>query len=49
MMKHSTLKMITDKYFFYIPNMTHMVGSKFLEEYEKRDDKFFSFIELIKS
>jgi integrase len=39
MMGHSTLKMITDKYFSYIPNMTHQDGSKFHEEYEKGDDK----------
>jgi len=36
MMGHSSLKMITDKYFSYIPNVTHMDGSKFLEEYEKK-------------
>jgi hypothetical protein len=28
--------MITDKYFSYIPNMTHQDGSKFLEGYERR-------------
>jgi hypothetical protein len=31
--------MITDKYFSYIPNVTHMDGSKFLEEYEKKKRK----------
>jgi len=31
MMGHSSLKMITDKYFSYIPNMTHHNGSKFLK------------------
>jgi len=36
MLGHSSLKMITDKYFSYIPNMTHQDGSKFLEEYEKK-------------
>jgi integrase len=36
MMGHSTLKKIADKYFSYIPNMTHQDGSKFLEEYERR-------------
>lgn len=35
MMGHSSLKMITDKYFAYLPNMTHMDGSRFMEEYEK--------------
>jgi integrase len=39
MMGHSSLKMITDKYFSYIPNMAHQDGSKFLEEYEKREEK----------
>ena len=39
MMGHSSLKMITDKYFSYIPNVTHMDGSKFLEEYEKKKGK----------
>ena len=36
MMGHSSLKMITDKYFSYIPNITHNDGSKFLEEYGKK-------------
>ena len=36
MMGHASLKMITDKYFSYIPNMTHQDGSKFLEEYGKK-------------
>jgi hypothetical protein len=31
--------MITDKHFSYIPNVTHMDGSKFLEEYEKKKGK----------
>jgi hypothetical protein len=31
--------MITDKDFSYIPNVTHMDGSKFLEEYEKKGGK----------
>ncbi len=39
MMGHSSLKMITDKYFSYIPNMTHQDGSKFLEEYGKKVEK----------
>lgn len=39
MMGHSSLKMITDKYFSYIPNITHNDGSKFMEEYEKRAKK----------
>jgi len=40
MMGHSSLKMITDKYFSYIPNMTHNDGSKFLDEYNKKTGKF---------
>jgi integrase len=36
MMGHASLKMITDEYFSYIPNMTHNDGSKFLSEYEKK-------------
>jgi hypothetical protein len=28
-----------DKYFSYIPNMTHQDGRKFLEEYGKKVDK----------
>ena len=39
MMGHSSLKMITDKYFSYIPNMTHNDGSKFMKEYRKGDGK----------
>ena len=31
--------MITDKYFSYIPNVTHMDRSKFSEEYEKKKEK----------
>jgi hypothetical protein len=38
MMGHASLKMITDKYFSYIPNMMHQDGSKFLEEYCKKVD-----------
>jgi integrase len=40
MMGHSSLKMITDKYFSYIPNMTHNDGSKFLDEYNKKTGDF---------
>jgi len=40
MMGHSSLKMITDKYFAYIPNITHNDGSKFMEEYNKKTGKF---------
>lgn len=40
MMGHSSLKMITDKYFSYIPNMTHKDGSKFLDEYKKKSGDF---------
>jgi len=39
MLGHSSLKMITDKYFSYIPNMTHNDGSKFLSEYELKTKK----------
>jgi len=39
MMGHASLKMITEKYFSYIPNMTHHDGSKFLEEYRKKVEK----------
>lgn len=39
MMGHASLKMITDKYFAYIPNMTHHDGSKFMEEYERKVKK----------
>jgi len=39
MMGHSSLKMITDKYFSYIPNMTHHDGSNFMEKYEKKVKK----------
>jgi len=31
--------MIWDMFFSYIPNVTHMDGSKFLEEYEKKRGK----------
>jgi len=40
MMGHSSLKMITDKYFAYIPNMTHNDGSQFLDEYNKKTGGF---------
>ena len=40
MMGHSSLKMITDKYFAYVPNMTHNDGSKFMSEYENKFGKF---------
>ena len=36
MMGNSFLNMITDKYFSYIPNITHQDGSKFLEKYGKK-------------
>jgi integrase len=39
MMGHSSLKMITDKYFSYIPNMTHNDGSKLLSEYDMKAKK----------
>jgi len=39
MMGHASLKMITDKCFSYIPNMTHNDGSKFLEEHGKKVNK----------
>ena len=39
MMGHASLKMITDKYFSFIPNMTHNDGSKFLSEYEMKTKK----------
>jgi integrase len=39
MMGHSSMKLITDKYFSYIPSVTHNDGSKFLEEYEKREER----------
>ncbi|MBN1105818.1 MAG: hypothetical protein JXL84_20585 [Deltaproteobacteria bacterium] len=39
MMGHTILKMITDKYFSYVPNMTHNDGSKFMEEYAKAGEK----------
>ncbi|MCE5262626.1 MAG: site-specific integrase [Deltaproteobacteria bacterium] len=34
MMGHTSLKMIIEKYFAYIPNMTHNDGSLFVKEYE---------------
>jgi integrase len=39
MMGHTSLKMITDKYFSYVPNMTHNDGSKFMEEYARAGEK----------
>jgi hypothetical protein len=39
MMGHSSLKMITDKYFSNIPNMTHHDGSKFMAECEIKAEK----------
>ena len=39
MMGHSSVKVITDRYFSYIPNMAHKDSSKFLEEYGKRFEK----------
>jgi integrase len=39
MLGYSSLSMITEKYFSYIPNMTHQDGSKFLEEYGKKVGK----------
>jgi len=41
MMGHSSLKMITDKYFSYIPNNTHNDGSRFLEAYERKTDPIY--------
>ena len=34
MMGHASLKMIVEKYYAYIPNMTHSDGSLFVKEYE---------------
>jgi integrase len=39
MMGHASLKMIVEKYFAYVPNMTHNDGSAFVKEYEGRDAK----------
>jgi integrase len=39
MMGHASLKMIVEKYFAYVPNMTHNDGSLFVKEYEGRDAK----------
>jgi hypothetical protein len=39
MMGHTSLKTITDKYFSYVPNMTHNDGSKFMEEYARAGEK----------
>jgi integrase len=35
-MGHASLKMIMDKYFAYIPDMTHQDGSLFVEEFARR-------------
>lgn len=37
MMGHASLKMIVEKYYTYIPNMTHNDGSLFVKEYEDWD------------
>jgi integrase len=39
MMGHSSLKMIVEKYYAFIPNMTHNDGSRFVKEYEDRAAK----------
>ena len=39
MMGHASLKMIIEKYYAFIPNMTHNDGSLFVKEYEGRDEK----------
>ncbi len=39
MMGHSSLKMIVEKYYSFIPNMTHNDGSLFVKEYKKRADQ----------
>jgi len=39
MMGHSSLKMIVDKYYGYIPNVTHQDGSQFTELYRERVQK----------
>lgn len=39
MLGHSSLKMIVEKYYAYIPNMTHNDGARFVEEYEHRAEK----------
>lgn len=39
MIGYASLNMITEKYFSYIPNMTHNDGSKFLKEYGKKVEK----------
>jgi len=36
MMGHASLKMIIEKYYAYVPNMTHNDGSLFVKEYESR-------------
>jgi len=36
MMGHASLKMIVEKYYAFIPNMTHNDGSMFVKEYESR-------------
>lgn len=39
MMGHSSLKMIVEKYYSFIPNMTHNDGMLFVREYKKRADQ----------
>jgi integrase len=39
MMGHSSSKMIVEKYYAFIPNMTHNDGSLFVKEYEDRVTK----------
>jgi integrase len=39
MMGYSSLKMIVEKYYAFIPNMTHNDGSRFVKEYEDRAAK----------
>jgi integrase len=39
MMGHASLKMIVEKYYAYVPNMTHNDGSLFVREYEGRGAK----------
>jgi integrase len=40
MMGHASLKMIVEKYYAFMPNMTHNDGSLFLKEYENRAANF---------
>jgi hypothetical protein len=37
MLGHASLKMIVEKYYAFIPNMTHNDGSLFVKEYESGD------------